>query len=455
MVAATAIVVAVVVVVVTATLLRRRSNRRLPPQSGEKVYKLNPFELAFHIQTIPSISTITFLTSKNIDAAAQALEERLAKTVAANPWLSGRLAHRDGQPSLVVLEAHAPPIRLWRGQLLGISPRSPYASIEKAALAAGLLVTRGVRALNHNEPLLKASLAETDTVGEYVLIVSLSHAICDGADFYAIHNMLASGAPFVRLDPLRDEAVTARARRLFGDAEFDLLTPMPPSYIAYLFASKLRCVLFGPPTEQRFHFVSDEWLAARKAEAVAEGAVPFVSLTDAVTSTFFHATGADLGTLVVNCRGRLAGCDPTSAGNHESLLHFMPADFASPSLIRSALCGGADQADPTTRRPMRRAAVPATELMSRGGLVGGHLAGVTSWCSFTAGLSALPVILPETTHELHLPLMALDFPPNAVSACIIFLAKPGRRAVRLFGTAEKLDKVAASGMLGEPLGLRH
>jgi len=48
----------------------------------------------------------------------------------------------------------------------------------------------------------------------------------------------------------------------------------------------------------------------------------------------------------------------------------------------------------------------------------------------------------------HVPLTAIDHPPNMLPTCIVFMAKPGKRAVRIYGTPCDLDAVVASGMLG-------
>jgi len=435
------------------------TSRVLPAEEGETVISLLPMETELLLR-LASISTVTFLKG-DAEAAAEALEGRLASALAHNPWLNGRLATRDSKPALVIRESSAP-LRIHRlkgaAAVQGLASTDSYAKIAKCLQATGLFVKRGVECQDREaEPLFKVSLVDTELDGEAALVVSLSHAVCDGADFYGIHNMLATGrtAP---LDPNRRHESVDETRKLLGAEEVGLVSPPPLWLIVSLFGAFIKGTLFGPPAADRFHYINEEYIAARKAEAAASGQTEYTSLNDTVTSTFFSAVRPNVGVLVVNCRDRITSCNAFTAGNYESILWLRPPDYASPTLIRKALRSPSGEGSGS----LKRAAVPRTSLPSKsfvpalwGGdtILGAKWALVTSWCSFTGGLAAQPVALPGCSHELHAPLADLLYPPRMGPACIVFMAKPGKRAVRIYGTPQELDAVAASGMLGERLSL--
>merc|ERR1712080_551451 len=78
---------------------RRSSHRKVDP--NEKVRELLPVEKSsMMMQNVQAITTLTWF-SGDARTAHKSIRAQLSEIVTANPWLVGRLATREGSPSLV------------------------------------------------------------------------------------------------------------------------------------------------------------------------------------------------------------------------------------------------------------------------------------------------------------------------------------------------------------------
>ena len=108
------------------------------------------------------------------------------------------------------------------------------------------------------------------------------------------------------------------------------------------------------------------------------------------------ASGCDVGTMDVNFRGRLAGCADADAGNYEDKIPYLPADYASPALVRKSIA---------SKELLQRAASPPTTLptsasdFSRVGMI----SFVTNW-GFPF-FDSIVLASCGSKAELHLPIM--------------------------------------------------
>lgn len=116
--------------------------------------------------------------------------------------------------------------------------------------------------------------------------------------------------------------------------------------------------------------------------------------------------GTQVGMMALNFRGRIPNINHSDAGNYEGTIEFLPADFASPSLIRQGL------------QQFRRASkTPASPLPTGWALASSRLGFVTNWSTFFEGLN----LGPDCEQLLHLPCHR----GNAMDFCIIFRPCPG------------------------------
>lgn len=267
----------------------------------------------------------------------------------------------------------------------------------------------------------------------------MSHIIGDGHTFYAVHNMLSATEVTSLNAKRRMEAPKQIEEAMGGFENARALSKPTVGFLVRFVTAMMTSALLGPRIKSRFCYLNDEFIAAEKAKPPHEG-VAFVSTNDIITSTFYTSVGADMGTMAVNFRGRVASCSDRDAGNYENTLLTRPEDHASPAMVRKAVT------------KMQRAADPPTEVPTGWGW--GYLKytfGVTTnWASFNAGFE-----LEKCTQDLHLPIMefAGATPSRMLSVCIIFKPSRSKLAVILNGGDKLMDKVEATGLTGKPVAV--
>jgi len=435
---------------------RQAAAKREDLRRGKAQLKLLPIETGAMMMSSPSsgtISTITFFNGSGEDASAW-IRRRLAEVLVANPWLDGRLDTADGGETVLLyhkdtpVEGDALPAMFFRMQRPGeggasISRGMPYENVAEALAAAGLLVKLGNDSVGRDEPLFKVALlldAERPA-DRFALAVSMNHMLGDGHTFYAVHNMLSKNAPVVALNPERSIAAPlAIESAMGGNPNACMISSPPVGFILKFVTGIILSKLLGPRTTTAMYFIEDAWVAREKSSAASSSpGVEFVSTNDVVTSAFLRATRADLALMAVNFRGRVAEVDGSHAGNYENVIQYRPEDYASPALIRQSVDA------------LHRASHPPTALPSSlGHLSCSYYGVVTNWASFAKGVE-----IDGCTQELHVPVF--DFndatPARIVSTCILFRPANGKVAVAVAGSCEVHARVAASGMLGAPVGL--
>ena len=396
----------------------------------------------------PSIATVTFFVGDHRTAAVF-LRKRVEDIVRMNPWLLGSLESRkgvdDARPVLVysekcegvsadVLEHLAPgAYRLTRN--------TPYPRVSREVLK--LLVKKGAQTVGRREErqfrvCVVPDAASPDT--RWALVVSLSHVLADGHTFYKLHNMLSEKASVVALNPTRKFSLPESARAAMGgESEAGFLQRPKPGLLLNLVAGTVTGKFLGPKCDVGVYEVDPEFVARVKKTVQEEGEEFFVSTNDIITSIVLRASGADVGTMDVNFRGRLPGCEDDDAGNYEDKIAYRPADFASPSLIRRSIL------DPTM---LMRASQPLTTLPMtvRDFWRCRMITCVSNWCTF-----ARDVHLHETCGslpEIHLPIFDPDeVPARVFTGCFVFRAGPGSTCVALAGQKRAIDAVVKSGLV--------
>lgn len=328
---------------------------------------------------------------------------------------------------------------------ISLSRETPYGEMARAVLP--VLVRNGAESLGRpDEPQFKVTLVpDARRPGErWALVVSLSHVLADGHTYYRVYNMLSESEPVVPLPVRRKPGATEAADRAMGGAaESGFLQRPRPGLLLRLAASTLMGKIIGPPCAVAVFSLDEAFVARQKAAAKKEnGGTEFVSTNDVIVSTICKATKCDLGTMDVNFRGRLSGCDleDSDAGNYEDKIVYLPEDFRLPSLIRRSIL---------SNNELRRASRPATALPTT--LADfwrlKMIASVSNWSTF-----ARDVRLEEcgSRTDLHLPLFdPAVVPARVFTGCFVFRAAPGAPlGLALAGRPEVLDAVADCGLVG-------
>lgn len=425
---------------------RRQRCARAARVAGHTKINLLPSECSPVICMSPATSTVTFFRGSP-KSAAKYLSKRVAAIVAANPWLASVL---DYDPETGAMAAFCPTavgsqrfFAVQEGIQLSRAVGGATAYDAMVRVLAPILCKTSNEAVGTGAPLFSVTmLPDPAAPDRFALVVSANHSLLDGHGFYAVHNMLSSDATVVALRPERKQGLPAKIVKAMG-GEKSLMAECPPGFLARFVSGQLRAALF-PQTKAMSFYLSAEWVAAQKKKAAAEAdaAVPWVSTNDCVVSAFCNLLRPDVALMAANFRGKVKGCSDKDVGNYEDLIEYMPADYATPMLLRKSVNGP----------PFCRAAVPATRpLSSWQHLWGATYGAATNWSSF-----AKPLTLGAgEEQELHLPLF--DW-PKACPACIfgsIVLFRPvaGQVAAMVAGKKALIDKIRASGMVGKLLDI--
>ena len=417
------------------------------------------------------ITTLTFQTVPGGAGQGRAVErtlrQRLAAMVAANPWLAG---HIDAERAELVYRPTPPaPADIHRRMFHASGEGEPRidrsASLDEMtpALRPHLASTLGV-----GDACVKLAWLASRERGRYVLVFSVSHVLADGSTYYSLLDMLSGAAPVRALAaPTNDPAVFARIAEAYSSQVTGIFAQK--AFLISLLLGKARGWLLNkraaiskgswlasvpflrlPPEQRstiRYSYVSETYVARKKAEAEVEGGVPWVSTNDVLSSWFMKAFDASL--MAINFRNRVEGCHESMAGNFEGLISFVgEADAGRPALVRKALLGNrfrrvSDPADPLGDAEP----VEFPEGLGKG----------VSICSNWATFQKKPSKLPGRA-ELHIPFRDADrggtFMRNNLHLhiCIIFRANE-RLAVALIGFPAVLDRLDGSA-LAEPLDVR-
>ena len=514
---AAAAVAGIAIAARTISRWRRRNHAAKLAETHIQI-ELLPSEVSPVIMMTPAITTVTFFRG-DLESVKDALAQRVAAVVSANPWLASVLdydadgnvaawypkADSDGKanmPGLIVRDdlevPYHPATRQDASSSSSSSSPSPSSSSSSpppgdayhglvTALAPAMCKPSVECVGKHDEPLFMVTAVPCGGRTHFALVVSANHSLVDGHGFYtAIYNQLGAACyagPVKALNPVRKKEVPARMLAAMG-GEPSVLTAMTPGFLLYFMLGQVRAALF-PQTKNFGFFVDEAWIKAEKAAAIKnkEGAgdagkndgddkdddfkVTFVSTNDVLLSSVCNTLETDLAISAINFRNRVEDCDDSDAGNYEDLMMYMPADYRTPALIRKSVAGRTIGVDGKKtaggKKVWTRAARPRTSVPSDWHFLtrGATLGAIANWVSF-----AKPLTLEggggnkgesnskSITQELHLPLF--DW-PKTCPACICgsaiwFRPSEGRVAMMVAGKQAFVDKIKASGMVGEELG---
>lgn len=144
--------------------------------------------------------------------------------------------------------------------------------------------------------------------------------------------------------------------------------------------------------------------------------------------------------MAINLRGKVETCEASDVGNYEELVTYMPADFATPALIRKSVNGA----------PYTRASTPRTNMPTNWQHLRARYSVITNWATFSR-----PLLIEAAEQLLHMPLF--DFPKSTpasvLGSMVIFKPQGAGREIACLCGADRatLDRIRSSGMVGTPL----
>jgi len=403
-------------------LRRRRRAARMKLLATHTKIRLLASERGAVVTMSPATSTVTFFKGSP-RRVENKLRNKVAAIVEANPWLAARLDD-DENGELALFVPPELPERFAVRYDIAVE-RTPYASLVEAL--APVLCGTSVECRGTAKPLFQVSLVScaNDT---YALVVSANHSLLDGHGYYRIYNMLSEGAAVERLDPARKFHIPAKMVAAMND-ERSLLQQASPGFLFRFITAQIKNAV-APSTHCHAFYIDEDWVARAKRDA---DGVDFVSTNDCITSEFCSLLNCDVALMAINFRGKIDGCGDDDVGNYEDLLAYTPRDYASPSLIRRSVSGV----------PYFRAS--GAPLPSNLEHLAATYGAITNWATFARPLEI------DGVQQLHLPLLDWNAstPPSVFGAMVVFRPKAGCLAAFVGGSSAFVERVKASGMVGE------
>jgi len=362
------------------------------------------------------IATITFYKGDVISAGVQ-LRKQLELVGNSNPWVFGRLRKVGGGTKLQYGGSPTPSeidqvfkiIRKDDTNTLKTkpSPEEPYIKICNDMYASkSVIVSNGYALLGVDKPLALLTISEHKE-NEFAVIFSVSHAIADGRTYYELLNMLRPGSEARALPVERVMSFSEEMRSLCGRKELEWADK--PSamcmYTCAMMANKpVKCMAFNL-SEERINEEKAKW----KGQEVL-----YVTTNDIITSNFFIETGARIGMMGMDCRGKVGGISQDMAGNYVTALTMDPETFGTPAAVRKML----------SYPPYKTTGLPLPSFC--GWLCGkdsAKFAMATNWSSFAGDL----IQLDGCELVVHLPVHNPAY--CAYDLMVPFMSKPGKVAV--------------------------
>ena len=276
------------------------------------------------------------------DAAEVHLRKRVALIVQLNPWLKGRIVSkrphcfsfsRRRRRMQLVYDRHADcetdttPFKVFNDA--SIAESVPYeASYQHFAR---FIVPSGRATVDvcPSPPLYSVALIRISE-REFCVVDSISHMLADAHTFYALHAMLGDTSQPAALVVERCTSFTADACRFTGDKRFCVLDSYGLTICQNMMAGAVHAIILQD--------VSATWIEGERERAsILDPSAERVSTNDLLMSWICTHSQPDVATMMVNMRSRLSALTNMHAGNYVSMIPFLPADYATPSLFRHAV----------------------------------------------------------------------------------------------------------------------
>jgi hypothetical protein len=426
--------------------------------SNEYLLTMLPTEITHH-KYDAAITVATFFTG---EAPIEFLKDRLQKILHANVWLASRL-HASEKGS-VCLKIPSEP---------SLSPFYHHINIKDVCQSGGgigalmqevnapvlsekcteLFTKQGFKSLDKDEPLFKVRLCIGDD-GMFVLLVSMSHVIGDGATLYSIYRMLAPQAPVVTMNPERllnfHKTLTEsgcvsgscwlpRDGIVSDNKKFNWLLnskALRSTRQSRLVAGLSEPISCDDGDERPDSFsgglfqVNLDWVRAQKDNFIPKNDVSWISTNDVISSWFMNTCKPDLGVIAIDARGHIDQLTDEHAGNYQVGFLYTPSEYKTPTHIRRSIANF-----PSACNSNEDFGTKETVAL------------ITNWSKFYTELNF------DTNCQLvvHFPLVPpeLNTPSLVDSTMIVFCPREGELAAAL--GVDKIERFFENDVLGASL----
>ena len=370
------------------------------------------------------ITTIQYYTG-DTNAAATWLENRWKEVVTANPWVCSTLVKdkkKHGKLLAMRYSKDSPDIaRTFQVKDgLDLDQNMPYADLCKTISdAKDICVSNGNGLIKSEMPVCKLTFAPNKEKNGFAVIFSMCHVVGDGHTYYSILNMLSATSEIVGMDVTRNEkfSMEEAGPEITGEKEYKFLLSPPFCMMCYYMGIMMK----AKKVEPECYYVDTEKLKELKEKAkTEEGAAPYVSTNDLITSGFGRAVKAQMLHMPANIRGKKEGCGKNLAGNYITEIILGDDALTSANSIRQILNGKA---------PFSRGKMPGCCIS------GNWAAMITNWSSMSEG----NVEIPDCTQTMHLPY--LNTKEMMEDSCVIFKARPNQVACMFFLQSVTIEDV--------------
>ncbi|KAF0686889.1 Aste57867_21321 [Aphanomyces stellatus] len=332
----------------------------------------------------PPITSVTFYSVDDLKAptstgdsafacAKAHLQARINATVQHNPWLTGRIQRNYFGPSTLEFDADAKSLPVDERTMPELSRNVPYETLTATLAHLPLPTVQG--------PMLRVYWISI-SASEAALVFSLLHEAADLVTYYRLYGMLNGATSIVSMSPNRFAGFPDASKLVVQDGMEQMGRVAALSFLC----NAIRSLFFGAKPTVGLHTINPAFIAHEKArhqQTVSTNGPPFVTTNDILTSWFFSTTRCDVGLMMLNLRSRIQGLDATYAGNYSTSIPYLPADYATPSLIRQSV----------TSTYLRRALSGALPW-----LFTGSISLITSWVTLYE-----PATIPQWSMDEHLP----------------------------------------------------
>lgn len=418
--------------------------------------KLLPSEAAQHrYDAVVSLATVYAGSPPT-----EEFEQRVNAIFKKNPWLASRLkTSSECSLSLEVSSdltmkpyfeiVHIDDI-IGTGET-GALLQSVYEIPLKPALS-DLFAKQGFKCIDNSEPLFKIRLCIGND-NTFVLLLSMSHIIGDGATIYRIYQMLSSDEDIVALNPVRVpsfEEISLSASTILGSSWLPERQETEGDLIRALAESEAMCTtpnsrlltglaksVTSPDGVERTSSYSEgvykvdmNWVSNRKEKHVATQNVPWISTNDILSSWFMSSNEPSVGLVAVNTRNHIDQLTPDHVGNYQVGVAFTKKEYSSPESFRYSL----------SQFPNNRKWTGKTEQVD-------SITLISNWSSFYTHIN-----IGDNCHQIvHFPLLPpeLSSPVLIDSTMVIFYSNKGELAIGI-GT-NRLDRLLGSDVIARPL----
>ena len=188
----------------------------------------------------PGIASVTFCQG-DPRAAYASLKSKVQETLAANPWVGGRLDKQKNLTfNLTVTDADVDDI-LSICKNASVHRRQPYPKLVAAcAKDPNVTVQNGKKTQKSGGRITKCVVVEPEqSGGEFAIVFSMSHVAADGHDYYRIYNMFCGTDPVDAMDPVRVAEYEATEFRWTGKKD--------PSTSVFIFSTRANLRTCAPP----------------------------------------------------------------------------------------------------------------------------------------------------------------------------------------------------------------